>query len=75
MVLRRDYYDIRLDGLCHRHREPSRVRPDQLAAVRSWSYSGGDYAIAVPSDRFVIAERAKVASLDELSRRLNAERS
>lgn len=42
--------------------------------VRSGSYSGGDYAIAVHGDRFVIAERAKVGSLDELSRRLSAER-
>jgi len=43
--------------------------------VRSWSYSGGDYAIAVHGDRFVIAERAKVGSLDELSRQLSTERS
>jgi roadblock/LC7 domain-containing protein len=40
--------------------------------VRSWTYSGGDYVIAVYSERFVIAERAKLASLDELNRLLQA---
>jgi roadblock/LC7 domain-containing protein len=38
--------------------------------VRSWSFSGGDYAIAVHGDRFAIAERAKLGSLDELSQLL-----
>ena len=42
--------------------------------VKSWSYSGGDYAIVLHGDRFVIAERAKVGSIDELSRLLGAER-
>src|SRR5690242_2387811 len=41
--------------------------------VRSWSYTGGDYAIAVHGDRFVIAVRAKIESIDELSRLLRAE--
>ena len=40
--------------------------------VRSWSYSGGDYAIAVHGDRFAIAERARLGSLDELSQLLCA---
>jgi roadblock/LC7 domain-containing protein len=40
--------------------------------VRSWIYSGGDYAIAVHGDRFVIGERAKLGSLDELSQLLRA---
>jgi roadblock/LC7 domain-containing protein len=40
--------------------------------VRSWTYSGGDYMIAVHGDRFMIAERAKLGSLDEMSRLLRA---
>jgi roadblock/LC7 domain-containing protein len=40
--------------------------------VRSWTYSGGDYLIAVHGDQFVIAERAHIGSLDELSRLLVA---
>ena len=35
--------------------------------VQSWTYTGGDYVIAVYGDRFLIAERAKLGSLDELS--------
>ena len=38
--------------------------------MRSWTYTGGDYVIAVYGDRFMIAERAKIGSLDELSRLL-----
>jgi roadblock/LC7 domain-containing protein len=38
--------------------------------VRSWTYTGGSYVIAVHGDRFLIAERAKLGSLDELSRLL-----
>jgi len=38
----------------------------------SWTYSGGDYVIAVHGDRFVIAERAKLGSLDELNQLLRA---
>lgn len=38
--------------------------------VRSWTYTGGIYVIAVHGDLFVIAERAKIGSLDELSRLL-----
>jgi roadblock/LC7 domain-containing protein len=41
--------------------------------VRSWTYSSGDYAISVHGDRFVIAERAKLGSLDELNRLLSTE--
>jgi roadblock/LC7 domain-containing protein len=40
--------------------------------VRSWTYTGGDYVIVVHGDRFMIAERAKIGSLDELSRLLLA---
>ena len=40
--------------------------------VHGWTYSGGDYVIAVHGDRFVIAEGAKLGSLDELSRLLRA---
>jgi roadblock/LC7 domain-containing protein len=40
--------------------------------VRTWIYSGGDYAIAVHGDRFLIAERARLGSLDELSQLLRA---
>jgi roadblock/LC7 domain-containing protein len=38
--------------------------------VHSWTYSGGDYVIAVVGDRFLIAERAKLESLDDLSQLL-----
>jgi roadblock/LC7 domain-containing protein len=40
--------------------------------VRSWTYSGDNYVIAVYGDRFLIAERAKLGSLDELSQLLRA---
>ena len=40
--------------------------------VRSWTYTGGSYVIAVYGDRFMIAERARIGSLDELSRLLHA---
>ena len=40
--------------------------------VHSWTYSGGDYVIAVHGDRFLIAERAKLGSPDELSQLLRA---
>jgi roadblock/LC7 domain-containing protein len=40
--------------------------------VRSWTYSGGDYVIAVHGDRFMIAESARLGSLDELNRLLRA---
>ena len=43
--------------------------------VRSWTYTGGDYVIAVHGDRFLVAERAKLGSLDELSRLLLAGQS
>jgi roadblock/LC7 domain-containing protein len=38
--------------------------------VQSWTFSGGDHLIAVHGDRFVIAERAKLESLDELNQLL-----
>ncbi len=40
--------------------------------VRGWTYSGGDYVIAVHGDRFLIAERAKLGSLDDLDQLLRA---
>ena len=40
--------------------------------VRSWTFTGGDYVVVVDGDRFVITERAKLGSLDELSRPLHA---
>jgi len=40
--------------------------------VRSWTFSGGDYVIAVYGDRFLIAEHAKLGSLDDLSQLLRA---
>jgi roadblock/LC7 domain-containing protein len=40
--------------------------------VRTWTYSGGDHVIAVHGDRFLIAERARLGSLDELNRLLGA---
>ena len=40
--------------------------------VRSWACSGGDYVIAVHGDRFLIAERAKLTSLDDLNQLLRA---
>jgi len=40
--------------------------------VQSWTYSGGDYVIAVVGDRLLIAERAKPGSLDGLSQLLRA---
>ena len=36
--------------------------------MKGWAYTGGDYMIAVRGDRFILAERAKLASLDELNR-------
>jgi roadblock/LC7 domain-containing protein len=41
--------------------------------VQGWTFTGGDFAIAVYRDRFLIAERAKIGSLDELSQLLRAE--
>jgi roadblock/LC7 domain-containing protein len=39
--------------------------------LKSWTFSGGDYSIAVTGQRFVIAERAKIKSLDELGHLLH----
>ena len=41
--------------------------------VESWTYSGGDYTIIVDGDRFVIAERARLGSQDELRRLLQVD--
>ncbi len=43
--------------------------------VRGWAYTGGDYTIVVRGDRFMIAERAKVGSLDELDHLLGNRQS
>jgi roadblock/LC7 domain-containing protein len=43
--------------------------------VHSWTYTGGDYVIVVYGDRFLIAERASLGSLDELSQLLRAGQS
>src|SRR5215469_6820798 len=40
--------------------------------VHGWSFSGGDFAIAVYGNRFLIAERTKIASMDQLSQILHA---
>jgi roadblock/LC7 domain-containing protein len=40
--------------------------------VQGWTYPGGDYVIAVLGDRFLIAERAELGSLDDLSQLLHA---
>lgn len=40
--------------------------------VRSWTYLGGYYVISVHGDRFVIAERAKLGSLDDRNQLLRA---
>jgi len=40
--------------------------------VRSRTYSGGEYVIAVHGDRFLIAEAARLGSLDELNQLLRA---
>jgi roadblock/LC7 domain-containing protein len=34
--------------------------------LKCWTFSGGDYSIVVEGNRFVIAETAKIKSLDEL---------
>jgi roadblock/LC7 domain-containing protein len=41
--------------------------------LKWWVFSGGDYSILVDGNRFVIAETAKVKSLDELRRLLRDE--
>jgi hypothetical protein len=37
---------------------------------QGWTFTGGDYAIAVLGDRFLIGERKKIRSLDELHQML-----
>ena len=34
--------------------------------TQGWAFTGGDYSIAVLGDRFLIGERKKIGSLDEL---------
>jgi roadblock/LC7 domain-containing protein len=34
--------------------------------LKCWTFSGGDYSIVVDGNRFVVAETAKLKSLDEL---------
>jgi roadblock/LC7 domain-containing protein len=41
--------------------------------LKGWTFSGGDYSIAVDGDRFVIAETRKIKSFDELARLLRTE--
>ena len=72
MVLRGGHDDVRLDGICSRHCEPERFSQTSWLPVRSWTYSGGDYVIAVHGDRFLIAEGARLGSLDELNQLLRA---
>jgi roadblock/LC7 domain-containing protein len=38
--------------------------------LKGWTFSGGDYSIAVDGDLFVIAETKKIESFDELVRLL-----
>jgi roadblock/LC7 domain-containing protein len=38
--------------------------------LKGWTFSGGDYSIAVDGNLFVIAETAKIKSFDELARLL-----
>jgi roadblock/LC7 domain-containing protein len=40
--------------------------------VHSWTFTGGDFVIVVYGDRFLIAERARLGSLDDLSQLLRA---
>jgi roadblock/LC7 domain-containing protein len=42
--------------------------PTSMMPVRGWAFFGGDYTIVVRGHRFVLAETAKVDSLDELRR-------
>jgi roadblock/LC7 domain-containing protein len=56
-----------VDTLTHNGFNQKSWRP-----VHSWTDSSGDYAIAVIGDRFLIAERAKLGSLDDLSELLRA---
>jgi roadblock/LC7 domain-containing protein len=41
--------------------------------LRGWTFSGGDYSIAVDGNRFVIAETTRIKSFDELVRLLRTE--
>jgi roadblock/LC7 domain-containing protein len=44
--------------------------PSSWLPQQGWTFTGGDYAIAVHGDRFIIGESKKIGSLDELHRLL-----
>ena|SRR5271170_6378268 len=66
-----------LSSMAHAIDAMSQTGFDQTSwlPLKSWAYSGGDYAIAVRGDRFLIAERAKLGSLDELDRLLRKDQT
>jgi roadblock/LC7 domain-containing protein len=49
--------------------------PTGWLPMRSWIYSGGDYVLAVAGDQFLIAERTRIGSLDELTSLLGSEQA
>ncbi len=53
--------------------EVNRTGFDQTSWLpqKSWTFSGGDYSIAVYGDRFVFGEAEKIRGLDELRRLLH----
>lgn len=53
--------------------EVNRTDFDQTSWLpqKGWTFSGGDYAIAVHGDRFVFGETEKIRNLDELRRLLH----
>ena len=53
--------------------EVNRTGFDQTSWLpqKSWTFSGGDYSIAVYGDRFVFGEAEKIQGLDELRRLLH----
>jgi roadblock/LC7 domain-containing protein len=48
--------------------------PSSWLPQQGWTFTGGDYAIAVRGDRFIIGESNKIRSLDELHRLLQERR-
>jgi roadblock/LC7 domain-containing protein len=44
--------------------------PSSWLPTRGWVFTGGDYSIAVLGDRFLVGERKKIRSLDELQQLL-----
>jgi roadblock/LC7 domain-containing protein len=61
-----------LQSMAHAIDSVTRTGWDQTSwlPVKGWAVSGGDYTIAMRGDRFVIAARDKIGSLDEVSRLL-----